>query len=1199
VAQREKHQVPLPLQLREGLPFSFTGPCRRENAEFMKDLHIFSSSYADFVAKLVEKARTSNRAAQIEREAFLTCAKYTLLTATHATEDTSFLWGLKTMKAMHFGGSREGRELLFGLFEAGGGALLKSVLLRCPNLETRTEIADLLCSQLRDRDEAAADLDTSRWTQLVDGWVADTYYELGDLSKEGEVLIFCSGGIAVPSPGDTSTIHIGNKSHTKAISAAYGDVLWRDCLSVPCIPRVKSAIVRSMGWMLGFLSEATPYWKSLGEFLRVLDTFASRGVEEIRILFRLGAVSRMADLLLSSGSPVMLCEDPWGERGLSSRKNLSSRQIKPPLKWGVKLLRTLVLASSVPQEPTNEALDKPSDGDSNKNHLMEQVQHGEKLTLLDLYLLQKPQLIDAMLESDSDPMDYAELFAHICVNRPSVSNKVISVLCTLLGEPGFSRFGQVFTLVEGLLEIEDAYHERRIKHFVEELSLVLTTDVTEDETVTASILEHISLLLANPRLLAVCECLATQGGSFWFEILVSSASALVRRNCSAVIVLLYLTLVDKSTSSAIEDGARHKIQCAAFGLVAAVFSLFQRDLLERFTSMDAYEIVELAAARLPRTPISSSLQISTKRPEPNEYAIRLVELEDFPLEPSCFHLVSLCRLAIVFFRKAPTTSVEQFDLSRLKEVISVLLNIDEHKVEADWNKGELIHLLRVSLETSPRLLAGFQAQSKLSSMLNISMTVRPLEEYFTFNEQYAPHYYTCFRLLMRDQSQLSRTLDTFAGLQHLKWAIRYFVLDVNEYERTWKPLVSVMFAVMTHSVEFSDHMLRLVVQTQEQIPHLMRRGVMIRAAILYGCTNRPASRAATTMLSEYTLDLEFPGVRDINNHEEELAWLTKQFFRSNALEVLASLVKQLMHIVLAEEAATVAASAPPSEPTPHPEVSDSPIKVLRQRSIKETKAVFGFFRDIISTLTTSQYSQANIERKTASSADNGTQEDHEEACLFTYAFESWQERADLLLAMNTFTNLLASTALNEIHQCVFATINVCLKALVTFYSSQPSSAAMSADLLKLARFHKERCDNILSCIESGQRDHVFIQPMPPGYLHEICVEARKLANRSDLFEEIAVILSRLLLNLVFESLGSFESFDLASGYCLSLMDDFPRLKRCAEQEEAFKRFHLGLKALSSSSQVKLQRPGTQANRFYIWCTESSKTSDCANREQGS
>uniref|UniRef100_A0A7S2RGE2 ubiquitinyl hydrolase 1 n=1 Tax=Mucochytrium quahogii TaxID=96639 RepID=A0A7S2RGE2_9STRA len=803
--------------LREVVPQQFRLSCGEENLEFLRDQHLFDPQYTKFIHNAVALARKSPTLRDSTTATWglhgvlyaLGC--YTFNTLAHAKDKTAFTDMMSVMNEFLGGDFEAARCTLLSLCEANGGTIIKQLLLRCTIQSVREQSAAFLTRLLTENIE-----DQRQIYGSPDEWMNNAYSVIPPTTRG------CVGNATRAHVESEILEQIGV---TRCPEAVLGNALWQDCLLLTSVPPVQSVVVRVVGWMVGFITECSQHWKTFYQFFYVLDQFASLGKPERLLLINIGTISRLLEFILGTNSPALKATDPALAESIDNfpnRVEMGDKYVQVKLGPMVHLLANLVDSCNV----SSVQLDEP---DTRPN-----------LLRLDLHMLLHTSAIQAMISSDADVKDVERICVHLCRGDWTNSRIVISALVVLLQDLSTSSFDSVFRVLESCLEIEnDELQEKRVLFAMGDLLRLVKEDCKYEVSVISSCVFYITSLVLNSKMDLVATWLFAQRAKWMFDWLVSHESAQVRRNTAALVLLL----CDRVPA---QDG-----KSPSYLIVQELLNFFLSEESRPYASAEHYGDIRLAANELPSTtlgltglrswtsPSSSSLGAvrngvrvdSTEDGTGSDVGAKMVKVvRGGPMEPQFFHLVAICKAIVCLFEHFPVTrDSDVLNVERFNGIIQMALRIDEYKLECDWNKGELLILVGKMLEYSRDLVHHLVTSPHLDGSINISMTVRPTEEHHRFNEKYAPAYYELFSTLVRDPIHGKDITSRFLDLHHLNWAVRYYFLDTNEYERTAEPLFFLIRACIAASPRiWRTRFLQVMTPQDELVRHLSKGGVLNR-----------------------------------------------------------------------------------------------------------------------------------------------------------------------------------------------------------------------------------------------------------------------------------------------------------------------------------------------------------------------------------
>jgi len=751
--------------LSNAVPRDLFHNCWKENVEFINDEYVFDPLYVEFMASAAHYVRgklaCSKPLYKKSLESFVSLGLNTLV---HGLDKLAFSNSMNYMKRVAEMNPEESRLILLNLFESNGGTTIKQLLLRCPIALFRDTFLRLLKPLVTENLQE----ERSKYFQ-VDESLAQMY------SSTRMYRAFC-GSRFDPVDLDSPLESIED----------LGEIMWAKCLRIPCVPPVCSSVARIIGWMLGFLTEASSYWKNYEQFFLLLLSYAKAGPAELQLLIDLGAIPRIIDCLTWEESPAYL-----------------ANQMDD-----VMYMRHAI-ADKHHHQPKNSVIAKL---------ICYLICEADCLSQLDVNVILHTSALTHLLYSNIEPTDVSYICLHLSNQNLSNSKSIIHRLVTGLKQIPEEYLGNAFVVLESCLEIQtDEFQNERVSFAVE----ILLKTVKESRSTSfypTFCVAKLCCLVLGKRLPRLNKWLLGHKSDWVVPLVVSHECPNVRRFASNLISILFFTTIHE----------RRRI-------FKYLVNLLDSKFLSPFITGEYYSSVEASASKLPQTTCDStggtSLELSERMlsefPVIKDILLH-VQAADAdirapvrqavlcPNEPPCFQLSRLFFImALMMEHHIELESLVQS--GHFAIMLQLLVRLDSFRLECDWNKGSLIVLLQKVLELGPRFVMQWLQHDSFEKLVNVAMTVRATEELYQYNELFAPPYYKIFCSLTYIGGNSAAV--KLSQLQHLIWAIRYYVLDICEFPLTCAPLLTVSRKVAAVSPDFRSKMMSCIFPDQLDTIH--------------------------------------------------------------------------------------------------------------------------------------------------------------------------------------------------------------------------------------------------------------------------------------------------------------------------------------------------------------------------------------------
>jgi len=864
--------------LHNAVPKLLQRTCWQQNVEFMRDEMVLDAAYGDFVlsaSKIVTEGSPPSVANNLSSswfEALQACSAFAINTLVHARNKEhldSIMTQIKTL--IRIGGPPARRSMLENL-EANGATAVRQLLLRCPIPQVRDTFLNLLNDLLRIDIKGDRILYNSVATNLIEFWNVP-------FKPYAERQIYDKRKTDVENYGRA---WLGTLDQVQTpIVEELGEILWEDCLSVPCVPPLETPSLRLIGWMIAHTTDAHQSWRNVDSLFAVMSSFADLGRPERVEMVRMGAIPRILDFLLDQDSPSLRVLHMDKSRELECRRGMGEKYEPPTLLHAVRTLASLVRTCDIPlgarnkniaiyygasvfdsvdDESSNSAGDDEEDnGDSmdvaKKISLM--AKSPVQLTWLDVALMIQTPLLPRLLENHNSfwISDLQDLLLHLGTGSSSLSWFIANVIRSQLFTAPVIAVSTLFRTSETLLSAP--YNKRLVKKYVATMiDTILAASEVESDGVAAA-LAHLCRLLNGESGFSVAQILYELISEWLIALLVDHDSEIVRRQAAVLVISMvsafeaknFQAVSDKQKSTDSEDGQAHTVESInedrvmadnmegdtgaeavtarstdddagkdpvieegheMLGTVQLLLSILTLSFMDKICSSNSYEMIVMKCRSLPSIPQKPAIRRwEGPRTQPvnfndiegegiavlpgesradalTRYALKL---KDAPQEPSPFTLVSALRTLLILLKLCTKETYESLlGISEMEVIVTSILKVDAYKLECDWNKGELISFLyEMTRDNEERMVSCTSNPDVLKRLLNISMAVRPSEGHYIFNETYAPVYYRFFCAWVKC-SYTKAPFDALDNLHHLKWAIKYYLLDINEYICTVAPL---------------------------------------------------------------------------------------------------------------------------------------------------------------------------------------------------------------------------------------------------------------------------------------------------------------------------------------------------------------------------------------------------------------------------
>ena len=805
--------------------------CWQENGELLHNQALCEPSYAPFVLALGSVSFKENVHV---KQSVAVVLRYVFGTLIHAKNKEKLEDCLETLdELMH--SSKEVPRLCLDLLEANGGTWIVQVLLLCTVKDTRERLFQWLEGVIKvvlaDERQMYYQVDDDLAKHMLANLALlddDTVLSSEDLDVEEEVegdvdidasklmlncFSFMRNKIPWLSDDEKRLLQSKCSQHIRAVPfdlahqagemQDLGEELWNRCLGVPSVWPVRSTLARLIGWMLAMLAEADVHWKHYREFFMMLDRIAAFGNEEAYLMISLGAIPRLLDFILCDESPSLTVLTRVRAKRLQKRVPIGDQASQPHLNFAVRLLSRLLQHCKVPADHEDSST-VPS-GLGPRASLASPVQY--TLGPLELLLLLKQPAFKRILDQGLDGCRMDALCQHLARERWDTSQLLIEALCNGINEFMETSFEPLFSMINHILQVKDRYHERRVA-FAMKLLLSVIRQNHQFPTATYVSIKHLRRFVANPALAKVKAYLCSCDTSWVKHWLLDSTYAKVRHECEGLVNDICDLQTEESTGRSVDTTRNSPSNTSSTAASTAGTSSehsaerasFFEVLLEMYDQPSTQEIwlsqdyASTLSSPLKSTTSPLALPTGFEKGPLNE---RLPFLQrngnssrEILIEPNCFRLASFFRVLARFVQRVE--NIEAFTADHLKTLVDALICIEQHQVECDYNKGELIRLLLEVIRRDVKYIRFLLENEKFNRTLRLTMVVRQLEEHRRYNNWYATAYYYYFRELIVQPISREKTLCAAYNERHLHWAFRLFLLYNSEVVRTAEPLRDVI-----------------------------------------------------------------------------------------------------------------------------------------------------------------------------------------------------------------------------------------------------------------------------------------------------------------------------------------------------------------------------------------------------------------------
>ncbi|GBG29919.1 Ubiquitin carboxyl-terminal hydrolase 34 [Hondaea fermentalgiana] len=824
--------------LRKAVPSSLRRTCWQENLDYMSDEMVLDPAYGRFVVEACRLVTDGTEVSERNKLAALqACAAYCINTLVHAREKEHLDTLLDQLKRLVELGGPAATKAMLENFEANGATAIKQLLLRCPLPQVRDKFRSFVVQMLQENVEKEREGYEKSDVSIVGCWSTphmEYDVELWRWRSMGELVQNDSLCLVQPLTLDrVGTLYsLGGPSLDEL-----GEALWQHCLGIPCVPPVEAPSVRLIGWMLAHSTDAHQWWRAIDSFFAVLSAFADMGDLERTYMVRMGAIPRLLDFLLEHNSPSLRVLNRNPERDLESRRGMGDKFDSPTLLQAVRTLSTLVRACELP----DGALDADGvdgvggDGDSGAFVQREGVA-GRVLTWLDVGLIFRTPFLVRLVDHHNSfwITDLQDILQHLGTGSTLLTSHIACAVRNMLFVAPAAAVEALLRTCEHLFNSDEARTISVAKNHALVLMESLLSPNLDCEALGLGVM-HMSRLLSGASRFAVAQALFQHAPEWMLALLVDNESEVVRRETASMVLLMVAAFEERrelrasaseilrekhtvSSASASSSAPAKTIATATAGIQAGgvsttsasavslsstskdkddgnavtsmdaasdgegeehetlgtlqlLLTLLSPSFMQTSCSKSAYEFIALRKRALPSVPLKPAIrrwegpkkepvdfhdtqgeEIVAHPGEPRSRAIaRWAErLKETAKEPGPFTLVSALRTLLVLLKLCRGEPLKRFvGAAEIDVIVMAILAADAYKYECDWNKGELIAFLYEVTRGREDLLAQCAADPE---------TTR------------------------------AGALQMLDSLHHLKWAVRYYLLDVTEYVRTVAPL---------------------------------------------------------------------------------------------------------------------------------------------------------------------------------------------------------------------------------------------------------------------------------------------------------------------------------------------------------------------------------------------------------------------------
>lgn len=810
---------------------SYYRRCWQENGELLRNQALCDPSYAPFVLAL---GSLSLKEHVHIKECVVVVLRYVFGTLIHAKNKDKLDDCLVALDEL-MQGSKDIPRLCLELLEANGATWIVQGLLLCTVKDTRERLFQWLEGVIK----AVLDEERRMYYQVDDemarhmlGNLAllddDTMLSTDDMEidaeedVEGDVNIDASKFMLncfafmrskIPWLTDDEKRLLQSKCSRRIPTEPFdlasqanevqdiGEELWNRCLGVPSVWPVRSTLARIVGWMLAVLAEADVHWKHYREFFAMLDRIASLGKEEAHLMIALGAIPRLLDFILCEESPALAVLNRGRNKRLQKRVPLGDQASQPHLNLAVRLLSKLLQSCIVPADHQT--------GSNGANGAATTGLSKFRLGPLELQLLLKQPAFKRILDQGLEGCRMDELCQHLTKERWDTSQLLIEALCNGINEFMETSFEPLFSMIEHILQVRDRYHERRVA-FTMKLLLSVIRQNHQFPTATYVSIKHLRRFVANAALTKVTAYLCRQDTTWVKHWLLDSTHAKVRHEAEGLLYDICKLHADAPrplrtavpSDDKIEEDSEERRKF--FEVLLELYD--HRSTREMWLSQ---EYASSLASPLKNTTSPLALPTGFEKNPLNE---RLPFLQrngsasrETLVEPNCFRLASFLRVLARFVQCVDKRTMELFTEAHLKTLVDALICVEQHQVECDYNKGELIRLLLEVIRRDVRFIRHLLENDKFNRTLRLTMVVRQLEEHRRYNECYATAYYFYFRELILEPISREKTLCAAYNERHLHWAFKWFLLYSTDVIRTAEPLRDVIRYCYQYSLSWRSN----------------------------------------------------------------------------------------------------------------------------------------------------------------------------------------------------------------------------------------------------------------------------------------------------------------------------------------------------------------------------------------------------------
>jgi len=758
--------------LAQGAPEAIRTEVFSANQEILQDELVFRPEYPDFMVRLASIVTDLETGKEdLVTGTLEAVTSFAINTLVHAKEKDSYDAVMRQIQKLRLRAGEEGRQALLTLFEANGATVIKQLLMRCPVAMVRENfellLNDLLLTNIEQERAKYREVDSR-----ISNFFRMPYFEYA---------------------ADPTTFPPDAR---KAILV----FMWKECFDSACVPPVKSLVARMIGWMLAHLVDSSADWKHLEQFFLVLRWFGSAGPEELDLLLEMGTVPRLVDFVLGPSSP--LTKHKMLSNDLDDRRPMFDKFVVPKLSDVVHLLRLLVHRAELPTFVVD-----------NRDQLGQDV---SSLTWIDYELIFFEPFLPTLV-GFLEAKDFVHLEAVILrlVDKNEFWHRkfILDVVPSMASiQP--TQAEALFRIVLKVLAIE--YSEdltESLCRLVIDLGTVGTDSTSPRATLVAT---HAVLhLLRDDNVRQDFAVVAADLHESWLKAwLVEDESAAVRRR-AAVIILHVVDALEVEAKSEIPSNGKVFHSGRAKSFVKAVVEMYSAKVLYACATKERYDLVDALNSKhfhsAPRPPLRTwqGEKIEPRQPplRSKDWRFLANELSSEEMEPDHFKMVSILRLLRYILAHHERGDMELLDTSQIELTTKMIADLDTRRSECDWNKGELIRFLdaifRVGDERYLRRMCLKEGKT-FETLTNISMTVRPTDDHFLYNDTYTEPLYNIFVKWILHPETREAALKSYEKLHHLQWALKYYFLDNQEFPKAAPALDFLMRAVFQRSMWLRD-----------------------------------------------------------------------------------------------------------------------------------------------------------------------------------------------------------------------------------------------------------------------------------------------------------------------------------------------------------------------------------------------------------